>query len=242
MSNEENTLENDTVSEEPDTHKYIVSGQVGAVGANAVVVGGIHFMDNKRSLREWWQKQILGAYGRYACYAMFLILPSDKEAIHYLTEYGREVDIISGENFLFLALTKSAFKLSEFDEWIWNMYVEEYCKEGYSAKVAELFGIDFTEFPCLIVFRDIRTPDHIAVTMKGLTQTEIAEKMRDIFARMQEAIQKEKDPLVAIQSYQAEKSLERTRRKVMSKAGEFIEKTFEAAMEAWMEVAIKQTP
>ncbi|MEK6575574.1 MAG: hypothetical protein AABZ58_14795, partial [Chloroflexota bacterium] len=50
-------------------------------------------------LRRWWHEiQRLG--GRYSCYAIFLVLPSDREAIRYLHEFGKELDLISGEDCL----------------------------------------------------------------------------------------------------------------------------------------------
>ena len=54
------------------------------------------------ALREWWH-QIRRQSGRpYACCGMFLLLPSDQEAIRYLAEFGDEIDMISGEDCLVL--------------------------------------------------------------------------------------------------------------------------------------------
>ena len=71
--------------------------------------------NDHRSVREWWH-DVLRNYGYYSCYAIFLALPSDKEIIRYLTDYGRELDLISGENCLVIALSKTDFRRSGFDK------------------------------------------------------------------------------------------------------------------------------
>jgi len=57
------------------------------------------------TLREWWH-HVIRDYGKYSSYAMFLLLPSDKEAIQYLTEYDKELSLIS-----FISLTSSLYLL-----------------------------------------------------------------------------------------------------------------------------------
>ena len=38
--------------------------------------------------KKEWQHELLRKYGRSACYAVFLVLPSDRETIAYLSDYG----------------------------------------------------------------------------------------------------------------------------------------------------------
>jgi len=137
---------------------------------------------DKLALREWWHS-ILRDYGRYSCYAIFLALPSDKEIIRYLIDFGNEIDIISGEDCLVIALGKSEFRRSGFDEKIqqpsiperfsnfleemWSAAIKEQVSKGYSVKVAQLFNIEITKFPCLLIFQDIRSSDHALITLKG---------------------------------------------------------------------------
>ena len=217
--------------------KYVITDVQGvAIGANAAVIA--FEKTERRELRKWWH-EILRTYGRYVCYAMFLVLPSDREAIRYLTEYGKELDVISGKNCLVIALSENAFKLSKFDEGLWKIFVEEHSGEGYSVRVAQLFGVSLTELPCLLVFRDIRSSDHTTITLKGLALEELAGKMRAIFATIQKSVSEHKDPLAAIQSYQTGESFKKTSRKVANEIGGFVEKTFEAAIEAWIGATIK---
>lgn len=54
------------------------------------------------------------------------------------------------------------------DDGIMPLVIEESVAEGYCLVAANLFDIQFNQFPCLILFRDIRLPAHILVTLKGL--------------------------------------------------------------------------
>src|ERR1051325_2501992 len=51
------------------------------------------------STRALWH-YILKSHGKYSCYAVFLLLPSDVEAIRYFKEFGKELDMISGKECL----------------------------------------------------------------------------------------------------------------------------------------------
>ncbi len=223
----------------------LICGEAAGTTIPPVGEAYLDIVTNRRTLREWWH-EVMGNYGRYACYAMFLVLPSDEEVIQYLTKYGKELDVISGENCLIIALSKDAFKLSSFDEppWSfneprWKTLVEEHSGEGYSVKVARYFGIDLTEFPCLLMFRDIRSTDHVAVTLKELTVKEIAGKMRAIFAAIQKAVRNHTDPLAVIQSYQTGGTFQKTGQKAVGIIGSFAGKTLEAVMKALIEATIK---
>lgn len=115
--------------------KIAAGGHVIQAGAGATVIIGMSSdpanFKEKSQLREWWHG-ILRSYGRYYCYAIFLVLPSDKEALRYLTDFGREIDLISGVNCLVIALGKTEFKRSGFNEETWSELVKEHSSEGYS--------------------------------------------------------------------------------------------------------------
>ncbi len=51
---------------------------VGSVGHSAMVISNA----DRHSVREWWH-EILRNHGHYSCYAIFLTLPSDTEALRY---------------------------------------------------------------------------------------------------------------------------------------------------------------
>lgn len=146
------------------TEIYITGDVIGsAVGVKARKIQST----DRQSVRDWWH-EILRDHGRYSCYGIFLVLPSDKKAIRYLTKYGRELHLISNENCLIIALSENEFRYSGFDARIWHELVDEHVNEGHSLKVAKLFDIDFDKFPCLVLFQNMRSPEHMLVALKGM--------------------------------------------------------------------------
>jgi hypothetical protein len=210
---------------------------------------------DKFALREWWHGILRDHGHRYSCYAIFLILPSDKETIRYLTDFGKELDIISGDNCLVIALGKTEFRRSGFDEEVrkptmserfsnyldevWNTAIKEHVSKGYSVKVAELFNVELVKFPCLLLFQDIRSSNHTLVTLKGMTAEEIAERMRFIFSIIHKAVINKDDPLDLLAQYQDDEAFRKAGNTILSKVTGFAEKTFETAMEAWISSTIK---
>jgi hypothetical protein len=206
---------------------------------------------DRHALRQWWHG-ILSNHGKYACYAIFLALPSDKETIRYLTKFGRELDLLSGENCLVIALGKTEFKRFDLDvevqdtkrepnffDKLWNAVMKEQIEEGYSIKIAQLFEIGFNQFPCLLLFQDIRSPNHVVVTFKGMTAEEIAEKIRSLFSAVQKAILEKQNPLEAVESIQSQESFRKTGQTIVGGLRSIAGKTFETAMEAWIRATIK---
>jgi hypothetical protein len=192
---------------------------------------------DRNALREWWHK-ILRTHGRYSCYAIFLTLPYDVEALRYLTSHGNELNLIAGENCLVIALSTTEFQRTGFDEGTWQKLVEEQTKNGHSVTVAQLFGIEFTKFPCLLLFQDIRSPEHIAITLTEMNAEQISTKLRFIFTVVQNAIMDKKKPLDELKKQQSIEFIKKTSRLVTSKLGELAEATFEKAMEAWIKTKI----
>ena len=192
---------------------------------------------------------------RYSCSAIFLVLPSDKETIRYLTEFGNELDIISGENCLVIAIGKSEFRRSGFDEKIqkptvskrfasfldemWNSAIKEHVTNGYSVKIAQLFSVEIDSFPCLLIFEDIRSPQHLLITLKGMTAEEISSRMRHIFSIINKAISNKVNPLESLAKMQNKETFLKAGKTILSKVSGFTEKTFEAAMEAWINASVK---
>ncbi len=211
-------------------------------------------LKDRHALRKWWHG-ILRDHGRYSCYAIFLVLPSDKEAIRYLTDFGSELDVISGENCLVIAFGKTEFRRSGFDTDVekgsllgrfssflddaWNAAVREQISQGYSVKISEIFDVPLTQFPCLLIFEDIRSPKHVVVTLKGLTADEIASQMRAIFAIVQKAIVNKNDVLDALARYQSSEVFRKKGKVIVSHVNGIAAKTFETAMEAWINTLFK---
>lgn len=141
-------------------------------------------LKNSRQIREWWHN-ILRNHGKYSSYAILLVLPSDKEAIRYLTDFGRELDLISGDMCLVFTFGDIGIKRPGFEDPSWISIVESHVKKGLSVDFADLFGIKFSNFPCLVVFNDIRSPKHIVITFNGFNAEEIADKLRSTFSTIQ---------------------------------------------------------
>jgi hypothetical protein len=210
---------------------------------------------NRHSLREWWHNILRDYDKQFSCSAIFLVLPSDKETIRYLTEFGNELDLISGDDCLVIAIGKTEFRRSGFDEKVqkptvaerftsfldemWNTAINEHVSKGYSVKIAQLFSIEVDKFPCLLVFKDIRSPDHLLITLKGMPVEEIANRMRSIFSIIHKAVTNKVDPLEALEQNQNEETFRKAGKTIMSKVTGFAEKTFETAMEAWINASVK---
>jgi hypothetical protein len=200
--------------------------------------GGLPHSESRTSVREWWHKN-LRVHGRYPCYALILVFPSDTEAVRYLSEFGYELHLISGTNCLIVTLNQTQFSIPSFDQTIWERAIDEHVSSGYSARVARLLDIGFDRFPCLVIFRDVRSSDHIVVTLKDMTANEISEKLRAIFSVIQGAVSQREDPLAAIESHRNNEALVIKGKAIIGELRGFAGKTFEAAMAAWMKAIVK---
>lgn len=170
---------------------------------------------------------------------MFLLLPSDKEVLRYLAEFGKELNIISGQECLVMALSRSEIKEVGFDEDSWSTTILEHTNEGYSEKVARLFDIKLDQFPCMVVFQDIRTPDHIRIPLGDMTAEEIGKRMRTIFDTIREAVSKGDKPLAALAGHLKKEGWLGKGRAIFSFAGKTFEKAIEISMKAYIESTIK---
>lgn len=218
-----------------------------------------------QKLREWWHG-ILRNHGRYQCYGLFLVLPTDTETIRYMKEFESELDQVTGTNCLIIVLTKTGFRRSGIDADILSLPgagqqvsspllkpvtekederpispIEEQVSEGYCLTIAKQFEIKFDEFPCLLLFQDIRSSEHIVTTLKGLRAEEIALKMRSIFDIVQRAILQSKDPLDAIQKHKNNEALLAGGKAIVGGLRSLAGQTLAIALEAWLKANINQT-
>lgn len=190
------------------------------------------------TLREWWH-QVLRDHERYRCYAFFLCLPSDRDAIEYVTKYRKELDALSGNNCLIIFLSKVGFRRSGYDKTIWNFAINEHIQEGYSITVANLFKIKYTDFPCLALFGTIHSPKRIVFSFKGLEVDGIARQMREIFTTVQQAVASGKDPVSTLERHQGRERLNKVGLGIFHRLFGFAGKTFEVAMEEWIKASLK---
>lgn len=145
--------------------KFVSQGFAGSASGYARSVPE-YATEDLHSLREWWHT-ILRNYDKYPCFAVFLVLPSDTEAATFLKESGDELNIISGRNCLILLLGTDFFYFTDLlkssdpriSSGLWVGATTKHISQGESIQIAELFGIDLTEFPCVVFFNDIRSSD-----------------------------------------------------------------------------------
>ena len=189
-------------------------------------------------LREWWH-QILRHYDRYPSYAVILALPSDIEALQYLKRFGRELHLITGKNCSVITLTKLGLMQYGLGDEILPLIVDEHVLEGYCLQVARLFDVGFDEFPCLLLFRDIRQTEHIRISFKGLSAEEIAQEMRIVFSVVDRAVRQCKDPLESIEKHNKRKAISKNTKAVWSNIQSLAGKTLEKMIEVLVETSIK---
>jgi len=222
-----------------DALRITISGNAQNVTAGKALTQVVRKgLDDTRALRGLWHNLIRN-HGFYRCCATPLILPSDKEAIRYFSRFDKEVDLISGESCLVIVFGDMEVNISQFNSILWNATLTEHIYEGYSTKIAQLFRIGFDKFPCLVLFRDIRSSDHVIVALQGLSVEEIAEKMRTVFSIIQEAVSKNESPLNAVVTHRDRENLLNKGRSVVSELQNLAGKTLETAVEAWMKSTFK---
>ena len=73
------------------------------LGAGKVVW---HQMEDASDLRKWWH-EVLRHHGSFACYAIILALPGDREIANYLIRSWEELDDISGDDCLVIFFSNS---------------------------------------------------------------------------------------------------------------------------------------
>jgi hypothetical protein len=189
-------------------------------------------------IRAWWHT-ILRTHDRYSCFATLLVLPSDTQAIHYLSNNWKELDLISGDNCLVLVFSKNEFWCSSIDQGLCPIVIGEHVNQGSSIDIANLLGVGFDKFPCLVIFRDIRSPEHIMITFKGMTEQEINTSMRSLFSIIQEAAHNKRDPLAAIELHRKEERFHQKGLNIISNIQAVAGNVIETAVTAWIKTNIK---
>jgi serine/threonine protein kinase len=124
-----------------------------------------------------------------------------------------------------------------FDRRIWEYATNEQIEQGYSAAVARHLQIPFREFPCLVVFEDIRSPKRIVFSFKNKSINEISSEIRQIFTviEVSDTNHRRMSPLALLKRYKTSQ----LQKKASDTILEMSKKTFEAAIEAWLKATIK---
>jgi hypothetical protein len=209
------------------------SGSVRGVGSATATIAH----PDPGSRKALWH-HVLRSHGKYFCYAVFLLLPSDIEAIRFFKEFGKELDMISGKECLVLAFGKTEYKGPEFDSEIWTAVVDEHIADGISVTLAKIFNIPFTQFPCIVVFKDLRASEHVIINLKGYTAQGIAENSRQIFSVIGKARIEKQDPLMALNFMRNTKKLQKAGLSIISEIRSFAGTTLGTAVEALIKANI----
>jgi hypothetical protein len=190
------------------------------------------------SLRVWWHN-ILKTHGKYACCAFILALPADTHVIEYLTKLSNELHLLSKENCLVLAMSDTKTIAYGGGNKDWEAAIHEQVGNGHSLEIAKLFNISFTEFPCMVLFRDIRSAEHRIVSLKDMDMSEISHIMRSVFFVILSANGRNIDPLAELELYKKKQEFQKAKRTVISEGRKYLDMTFEAAMQAHFQSLIK---
>lgn len=190
-----------------------------------------------KKVRAWWQ-DILRRNGRYPSTCVFLCLPSDKEVIRYLKDFGTELNQISGDNCLVLALSDTQFHRFNSEEEIrWKIAIEEQVRKGYSIRIAELFEIGVDEFPSMVVFTDIRKNEYVLINLKNFNAEEIALKMRTIFAVIARAVENKENPLSSLCVHRRNEALHFAGKIIISEIRRIADLSIQAAIETSIKIS-----
>ncbi len=197
-----------------------------------------------RSIRSWWHS-IIRERGKFPLYAFVLALPSDQAVVSYLSEYGEELDYISGDSCLIIALNRNKFRRSGLDEELrpldgglnidyWRQLIKAIGSKGYSVLIAKHFDIDFTEFPCMVIFQDIRSPGHVLISLSGMEVHEIADRMKTIFSLIRKSALENKPLLIELEKLRVKETFQSEGKQLISSIRSIAGKTFETAIEVWL--------
>jgi hypothetical protein len=176
------------------------------------------------SFQELWFT-LLREQKHYSCYSIFLVLPSNKEAIRYLTEYKDDLQVISS-NILVMTIGRDKYLHVNINGK--NLSVE--IVRDYE-KLANLFKVDFTMFPCMVVFEGTNPPIGAPVYLSGMTAEEIFEKMKIIFSIIHKSTRHKKSPLEALQQHKNEERLKYAGKAIIGKGYEYIDYALKTTIE-----------
>jgi hypothetical protein len=190
--------------------------------------------------RTWWHN-VLQTHGKYTCCAFVLGLPADTETIKYLTEFGKELDLLSRRNCLVLAVTDTRAITYGVGENEWKGAIHEQVDNGQSLQIAKVFNINFAELPCMVIFRDIRSSEHLIVSLRKMEVDEISQVMRSVFDIIHSANSNKVDPLLELRRHRKKQEFQMMQKSVIGEVRKYLDITFEAAMQAHFQSSGKIT-
>jgi hypothetical protein len=154
-------------------------------------------------LYDWWNN-VQRTRGKFPCYALPLILPTDDEFHTYLVQDGLDLHQLSGKDCYVMILTDES--LIEQDvvsatKTDWEAVVENYVRIGIAAKLADRFELTFEDYPVLVFFEDIQSREVFILPLKGLDRDEIVKLMRKAFTVIHTAVGSHENPIEALERF-----------------------------------------
>lgn len=165
------------------------------------IIAGLSWV-RREAIPSWW-RQMRKRNDDFVCYAIFLTLPADHEAIKYMNDSWEELNMVSGNECMIMSFQNDSIRASQNSDFSilndnrnWKKSIKNNAR--YSAIFAEIFKIELTEFPCLLLFKDLDSSEYALVSLKGMSSDEIAMRVRKIFAVVKKAAAESINPIIAL--------------------------------------------
>ncbi len=150
-----------------------------------------------RQLRAWWH-EVIRKHGHYPCFALFVAFGADEQVDLYLMENAAELSRASGKHCLMIVHSNLGFVDLGPDMVLWHLVLTQQVRAAHAAVLAEVFDVSPDDFPCLLFFRQVPSPDRVVLPLKGLNQDGIAAAVHSALMTVTKASSRKKDPLVAL--------------------------------------------
>jgi hypothetical protein len=197
------------------------------------------FPENAKMLRDWWH-HLIRNHGYFKSFGVFLVLPADTEASNYILKNGRELHLLSGANCGLFVLRQSEFRGTGFYSERWEQGVTFQVKEGLSLEFGRHFEIEATDFPCFLLFGDIRKSEHVRINLKEMDENQISHLMREVFSVISRANNDKEDIVKMVQKHISGKERKSKGKIVVKTIRSFGTKSLETAMSAWIKALLSQ--
>ncbi len=181
------------------------------------------------SFQELWFT-LLREQEKYSCYSIFFALPSDKEAMRYLEEYNNDLQLISS-NTLVMKMGRDKLLHAEMAE-------KSLSAEVDYGRLARLFEINFTMFPCIVIFEDVNPLKGIPVFLSEMNAEEIFQKTKIIFSIIQNSIMDKKSSLKALQQHKNDERLKHAGKVIIGTIQEYANLAIKTFIDTWIKTAL----
>jgi hypothetical protein len=172
--------------QKPDQSFLREEDECGGGGGGAYV----HVVPNSREDWEKWWNDASTAIPKYPSYAVFLATESDSAVARLVEATRPDVKQMSGPKCCLIY-----FRVYEEAEAFRQWQFSEHARMVYP--LATALGIDYSELPCLLFFRQISSGEYVRVSLRGLEGEDLHSTLRDLFGH----IKNSDDPFRSVQKY-----------------------------------------